>query len=116
MPEWLKENLEAELIRLRSENRRLQKENQALRQELGPVARDVALAEDDTGQVNGVTNQSSVDEKTRLFRSLFRGREDVYPVRWKNQKGRAGYRTPSTSRLDSCTGKSPGLKRACALG
>lgn len=27
----------------------------------------------------------------RLFRSLFRGREDVYPVRWENQKGVAGY-------------------------
>lgn len=26
-----------------------------------------------------VTNQSSQDEKITLFRSLFRGREDIYP-------------------------------------
>jgi superfamily II DNA or RNA helicase len=29
-------------------------------------------------------------EKVRLFRSLFRGRDDVYPVRWES-KGRSGY-------------------------
>lgn len=91
MPERTKENLEAALTRLRSENRRLQKENRALRQALGPIARQVEPAEDGAGQVTGVTNHSSVDRKIRLFRSLFRGREDVYPVRWENQKGRAGF-------------------------
>lgn len=30
-------------------------------------------------------------EKCRLFRLLFRGREDVYAVRWESKKGRAGY-------------------------
>jgi len=91
MPERSKADLQAALARLRSENRRLQKENQALRQELGPIARQVAPAEDDAGQVTGITNHSSVKQKIRLFRSLFRGREDVYPVRWENQKGKAGY-------------------------
>jgi superfamily II DNA or RNA helicase len=91
MPERSKEGLEAELTQLRSENRRLQKENQALRQELEPVTRDVAPAEFETSQATGVTNHSSVDAKIRLFRSLFRGREHVYPVRWENQKGKAGY-------------------------
>lgn len=91
MPERSKESLETELTRLRSENRRLQKENQALRQELGPVVRDVTLHELVASQGTGVTNNASVDKKIRLFRSLFRGREDVYPIRWENQKGRAGY-------------------------
>jgi superfamily II DNA or RNA helicase len=91
MHERSKEDLEAALARLRSEYRRLQKENQALRQELGPAARQLEPAEDDVGQVNGVTNHSSVDQKIRLFRSLFRGRGDVFPVRWDNKKGREGY-------------------------
>ena len=52
--------------------------------------RDAAPSDENT-QVSGVTNHSGVGEKIRLFRSLFRGREDVYPVRWENQKGRAGY-------------------------
>jgi len=39
-----------------------------------------------------VTNQSSQDEKITLFRSLFRGREDVYPRRFESTKtGTQGY-------------------------
>ena len=33
----------------------------------------------------------STDEKVSLFRRLFRGRTDVYPVRWENKAGRSGY-------------------------
>ena len=40
----------------------------------------------------GITNQSSQEEKIALFRSLFRGREDVYPRRFESLKtGKAGY-------------------------
>ena len=91
MPERSKQSLEAELTRLRSENRRLRKENQALRKEFGPVSRDAATVRDEKRKYAGVTNQSTVDKKIRLFRSLFLGREDVYPVRWENRKGRIGY-------------------------
>ena len=39
-----------------------------------------------------VTNQSSQEEKLALFRSLFRGREDVYPRRFESMKtGKKGY-------------------------
>ncbi len=39
-----------------------------------------------------VTNQSPAAAKIRLFRSLFRGREDVYPRRFESRKtGRGGY-------------------------
>ena len=39
-----------------------------------------------------ITNRSSTAEKVALFRSLFRGREDVYPKRWENARTqRAGY-------------------------
>lgn len=39
-----------------------------------------------------VTNQSSQEAKIRLFRSLFAGREDVYPRRFENRRtGKAGY-------------------------
>lgn len=33
----------------------------------------------------------STDEKVTLFRRLFRGRTDVYPVRWENKAGKSGY-------------------------
>ncbi|MBI5879707.1 MAG: DEAD/DEAH box helicase family protein [Chloroflexi bacterium] len=39
-----------------------------------------------------VTNQSSPEEKIALFRTLFRGRDDVYPKRFVSVKtGKAGY-------------------------
>ena len=82
---------EAELARLRSENRRLQKENEDFRRKLGPAARKASSVVDTASQVPVVTNESGVDKKIRLFRSLFRGRDDVYPLRWKNRQGRAGY-------------------------
>ena len=38
-----------------------------------------------------VHHRSSVEAKIALFRSLFRGREDVYPIRWESTTGRSGY-------------------------
>jgi len=43
-------------------------------------------------QTNLINNQSSQDEKIKLFRSLFRGREDVFPRRFENSRtGKSGY-------------------------
>ena len=40
---------------------------------------------------DAITQNSSSTAKVALFRSLFRGREDVYPVRWETKKGKSGY-------------------------
>ena len=78
----------AECERLRAENRRL-------RDQLGipppetPVPVTSAPAVVSTQGM--VTAKSSPDEKVKLFRSLFRGRDDVYAVRWEGRNGKAGY-------------------------
>ena len=33
----------------------------------------------------------TTDKKVALFRQLFRGRTDVYPVRWESKTGKTGY-------------------------
>ena len=33
----------------------------------------------------------TTDEKVALFRRLFQGRDDVYPIRWENKAGKSGY-------------------------
>lgn len=44
------------------------------------------------GSLSALTNHSTPEEKIALFRSLFRGREDVYPRRFENRKtGKSGY-------------------------
>ncbi len=52
----------------------LREENERLRSLLGLPAEKPKAA---------VTGSLSTEEKIALFRSLFRGREDVYPVRWE---------------------------------
>lgn len=43
-------------------------------------------------QQTSINNQSSQEEKIQLFRSLFKGREDVFPRRYENSKnGKSGY-------------------------
>jgi hypothetical protein len=39
-----------------------------------------------------VDRNSTIESKITLFRRLFRGRSDVFPIRWENRKtGRSGY-------------------------
>lgn len=47
-----------------------------------------------------INRHSPAADKIALFRSLFRGREDVYAVRWENPEGRAGYAPAALSRLN----------------
>ena len=43
-------------------------------------------------QIEGVDQQSSPQAKIALFRSLFRGRDDVYPRRFESRRtGKSGY-------------------------
>ena len=42
-------------------------------------------------QLAGSSAGYSVEEKILIFRKLFRGRTDVYPVRWSSQNGKSGY-------------------------
>lgn len=61
----------------------------------GSIAATAAVHSSTTTTVIGalaVDRRSSPSDKVKLFRSLFRGREDVYPVRFESRKtGRAGY-------------------------
>ena len=37
-----------------------------------------------------ITKKDNSQKKINLFRNLFKGREDVYAVRWENQNGKSG--------------------------
>ena len=69
------------------ENETLRQENELLRRQLGLCSQGEVCAADVS-----VTQHSSPEEKIGLFRSLFRGREDVFAKRWHNaSKGTSGY-------------------------
>jgi len=105
------EDLEAELRRaqhesaeLRAENASLRRENTQLRARLdgprveGRLAFQLQLPVQPVAEP--VTSSSSDAEKIGLFRKLFRGREDVYAVRWASTASRAGYSPACRSRSD----------------
>lgn len=86
------EQLEAEVKRLVLECESLRSQNALLkhRLEMGSVA-SVASVTASSASVAPVTTSSSAAEKVALFRSLFRGRDDVYAARWDSKDGRSGY-------------------------
>jgi len=51
-----------------------------------------------------VTNSSSSAEKIELFRRLFAGRPDVFPVRWENQERPAVPDIPQRARTNGQRG------------
>jgi superfamily II DNA or RNA helicase len=89
-------DVEKQLKSAKEETLRLREENSRLRSMLG-ISNSV---------VNGHSGQSvqaapesltpspkasTPEQKIGLFRSLFRGREDVYAVRWETKNGKSGY-------------------------
>ena len=83
---------DSKLARALAECERLQKENRQLRECLGiPRIENAAQPVSKPNTQITVTAKSSPDEKVTLFRSLFRGREDVYAIRWEGRDGKKGY-------------------------
>ncbi len=90
-------------VRLESalaECRRLQEENARLRRLLSALGitpppeseESVSTQPAEPGDGHStVSSRSTPEQKVALFRSLFRGREDVYAVRWEKPDGRSGY-------------------------
>jgi len=57
----------------------------------------------------------STSEKVTLFRSLFRGRDDVYSVRWESGNGKSGYSPACANEWNPVHCRKPQIKCAdCA--
>jgi hypothetical protein len=90
--------LRAEIARRRTELSALDRQRETAQEELGRLEADLAAPDDfpSNDQSERADPGSAVPEtpveKVALFRSLFRGRDDVYPKLWPNAKsGRTGY-------------------------
>ena len=60
---------------------------------------------------SSVTNESTQEIKITLFRSLFRGREDVYPRRFESKRtGKSGYQPVCRNEWIRPIGKKPKIK------
>lgn len=66
----------------------LQKENHYLKKLLAKTMHHQGM--DDSDRI--LTKKSPVSEKIRLLKELFKGRDDVYALRWESKNGDKGYR------------------------
>ena len=80
---------QAELRRLRAENARLKRllTQRGIAWEEPPIAESTPAPT----EPGAARTHFSIGDKVALFRRLFRGREDVYPLRWESAKGKSGY-------------------------
>ena len=120
------ENALVEIDRLRSENARLKSvlETFSLRRASDlthtthgrpvPPAKEVVIPAVTIGVEGGAEESPSATSvalssgnKIGLFRSLFRGREDVYAVRWQSRNGRSGYSPACAHEWDPLLCKKP---------
>ena len=82
---------EQENIRLREENARLRRLLAAHSIPIPQLAPEKPLRAKAVGLAPPVDKEERARRRIALFRSLFRGREDVYARRWENDDGRHGY-------------------------
>jgi len=83
----------AECAALREENDRLKKLLSLPSDGIPPMPKPT-IAEPSiaySSPAHPVSDTSSIKNKIALFRSLFRGREDLYPARWEGKQGNSGY-------------------------
>ena len=81
-----------EAQRIRERLARLDTERAELEQRLAELAGARPPVPEIARHCGQIANRSPTRDKIALFRSLFAGREDVYPRRWENAgKGTAGY-------------------------
>ncbi len=81
-----------EAARVRERLTRLAAETADLTARLAELEEEGPPVPDGQRAAGSVTNASTPSEKIALFRTLFCGREDVFPRRWENTRtGRVGY-------------------------
>ncbi len=92
------ELLTEQLEKSQTECSRLRKENELLKQALAALDEKQTIrrtaeksVKPDQHHSTSISIHSPVENKIELFRNLFRGREDVYPVLWQARDGRKGY-------------------------
>ena len=81
-----------EIEKLRAELADTEARRKRLLHRISQIESDLSCSGNFPNQSLGINNYSSIEDKIKLYRSVFRGREDVYPRRFESIKtGKSGY-------------------------
>lgn len=69
----------------------LRKENAYLKEQISLLMQQLSSNKNSLNESPLVTKQSTIQVKIHLYKSLFKGREDVYALRWESKTGKSGY-------------------------
>jgi len=104
-------NIERQLQEAIAECEQLRSENANLKAKLGlEINHQTTENNNPPHDTVTVDNHASSEAKIALFRSLFRGREDIYALRWESNKGRVGYAPACGNEWDKILCKKPQIK------
>src|SRR5713226_3495900 len=114
------EILKAELEKAIAECERLREENARLRVRVGQAPNTLASTPNQFSAHNNkkaqasatVTAESRPELKVSLFSSLFRGRDDVYALRWEGRSGRTGYSPAGIREWNQAASAGQGQKKS----
>ena len=117
------EILKAELAKAVAECERLREENARLRLRIGEdlegghqdVERPSLSGDVKAHPSAAVTVDSPPAVKVSLFKDLFRGRDDVYAVRWEGRNGKSGYSPAGDKEWDKAPSSGRGPKKSFRL-
>ncbi len=92
MNEHLIKTLNAEIEEIKSRISEMDREKANLADHLQVLKNKLVAAQEDDQQEKTFPSTLSPEKKIQIFRSLFRGREDVYPKLWRSKKtDKTGY-------------------------
>jgi len=114
------ESLKAELAKAVAECEHLRDENARLRLRIGEAPeirppspeRPPSSTEAKPQPAAKVTVDSRPEVKVSLFKDLFRGRDDVYAVRWEGKNGKTGYSPAGNKEWDQSPSSGRGPKKS----
>jgi len=114
-------SIQAELRAALLENQRLQEENRRLQEALASHPSFTSAVETEMTRpaaclpepvaVAEIAGPADKTAKVALFRSLFRGREDVYAIRWRMKDGTWAYRPDDKKNWDALSASRPEDRR-----
>jgi len=105
-------DLNIELQQLKMECERLRQENELLKKYQSPGSQLLGNPALKNPQLtsSAIEQPLSLDAKIKTYRSLFKGREDVFAKRWETKNGKTGYSPVCANEWDKNFCKKPKIK------